>query len=47
MNEQQEHIYTLSELNSDIRYTLEQNLADEYWVCAEISEFHPNRNGHC
>ena len=47
MNDRQEHIYTLSELNSNIRKTLEQMLADEYWVCAEISEFHPNRNGHC
>lgn len=47
MNDRQEHIYTLSELNSNIRKTLEQSLADEYWVCAEISEFHPNRNGHC
>lgn len=47
MHNQQEQIYTLSELNSNIRKTLEQSLSDEYWVCAEISEFHPNRNGHC
>jgi exodeoxyribonuclease VII large subunit len=47
MHNQQEQIYTLSELNSNIRKTLEQSLTDEYWVCAEISEFHPNRNGHC
>ena len=47
MDNRQEPIYTLTELNSNIRKTLEQSLADEYWVCAEISEFHPNRNGHC
>lgn len=42
-----EHIYTLSELSADIRTAIELRLPDEYWVCAEISEFHPNRNGHC
>lgn len=47
MNDYQEHVYTLTELNLNIRKALEHTLADEYWVCAEISECHPNRNGHC
>lgn len=42
-----EHIYTLSELNNNIRSAIELHLPDEYWVSAEISEYHPNRNGHC
>ena len=42
-----QHIYTLSELSADIRTAIELRLPDEYWVCAEISEYHPNRNGHC
>lgn len=44
---EREHIYTLTELNLDIRETIEAAMCDEYWVCAEISECHPNRNGHC
>ena len=47
MNDATTHIYSLSELNSGIRSAIEMQLSDEYWVCAEISEFHPNRNGHC
>lgn len=47
MTDQHEHIYTLTELNLDIRSTIETNLPSEYWVSAEISECHPNRNGHC
>lgn len=47
MQERGEHIYTLTELNLDIREALSQTHPDEYWVCAEISECHPNRNGHC
>lgn len=43
----QEHIYTLTELNLDIRRAIEAGMPNEYWVCAEISECHPNRNGHC
>ena len=41
------HIYTLTELNLDIRQAVEDTMSEEYWVCAEISECHPNRNGHC
>lgn len=44
---EQEHIYTLTELNMSIREAIEDRLPHEYWVCAEISECHPNRNGHC
>ena len=47
MTDQHEHIYTLTELNLDIRSAIETNLPSEYWVSAEISECHPNRNGHC
>ncbi len=47
MSDTSAHIYSLSELNSDIRTAIDMQLPDEYWVCAEISEFHPNRNGHC
>ena len=47
MQERGEHIYTLTELNLDIREALSQTHPDEYWVCAEISECHPNRNRHC
>lgn len=47
MQERGEHIYTLTELNLDIREALSHTHPDEYWVCAEISECHPNRNGHC
>lgn len=44
---QNKEIYTLTELNRDIRSAIEENMPKEYWVCAEISEYHPNRNGHC
>lgn len=44
---EQEHIYTLTELSLDIRNAIEDKLPHEYWVSAEISECHPNRNGHC
>ncbi|MBO7291349.1 MAG: exodeoxyribonuclease VII large subunit [Bacteroidaceae bacterium] len=47
MQERGEHIYTLTELNLDIREALSHTHSDEYWVCVEISECHPNRNGHC
>ena len=47
MSIQEEHIYTLTELNTDIRATLEDAMSQQYWVCAEISELHHNRNGHC
>ena len=40
-------IYTLTQLNQDIRVAIEDTIPHEYWVCAEISECHPNRNGHC
>lgn len=44
---EQEHIYTLTELSLGIREAIEDRLPHEYWVSAEISECHPNRNGHC
>lgn len=47
MEEPDKHIYTLTELNLDIRSALEHSHPDEYWVCADISEYHPHRNGHC
>lgn len=43
----EEHIYTLTELNLDIRSALESSHPREYWITAEISECQPNRNGHC
>ena len=45
--DREEHIYTLTELNLDIRSALGHSHPHEYWVTAEISECHPNRNGHC
>ena len=38
---------TLSELNMQIRDTLEQAFSGLIWVKAEISELTVNRNGHC
>ncbi|HSH20890.1 MAG TPA: exodeoxyribonuclease VII large subunit, partial [Draconibacterium sp.] len=38
---------TLSELNEQIRKTLEGNFSSSVWVIAEISELKENRNGHC
>lgn len=42
-----EPTYSLFELNSLVRSTLERRMADAYWVQAELSEVHLNRNGHC
>ncbi len=42
-----ETAYTLYELNHKVRSTIESRLDDEYWVQAELSEVHLNRNGHC
>lgn len=44
---EEEQIYSLTELNLDIRATLSEHMPMQYWVSAEISECHPNRNGHC
>ncbi len=38
--------YTLCQLNLLVRSTIEDNLTDEYWVEAELSECH-ERGGHC
>ena len=38
---------TLFELNSRVRATLRQTMADCYWVVAEISELRVASNGHC
>lgn len=40
------HPYTLFELNSLVRRTVELTMRDEYWVEAELSEAREN-NGHC
>lgn len=42
-----ETTYTLYELNNKVRQVVESRLDDEYWVQAELSEVHLNRNGHC
>ena len=42
-----EPTYSLFELNSLVRSTVERRMADAYWVQAELSEVHLNRNGHC
>ncbi|MGN0310139.1 MAG: exodeoxyribonuclease VII large subunit [Bacteroides sp.] len=42
-----ETTYTLYELNNRVRQVVESRLDDEYWVQAELSEVHLNRNGHC
>lgn len=41
------HIITLLELNAAIRSAVENTFAEQYWVCAEISELHLNSTGHC
>lgn len=38
--------YSLLELNSMVRQTIEQGMRGEYWVEAEVAELHENR-GHC
>ena len=42
-----ETAYTLYELNRMVRQAVEARIDDEYWVQAELSEVHQNRNGHC
>ena len=42
-----ETAYTLYELNHKVRSAIEARMDDEYWVQAELSEVHLNRNGHC
>lgn len=39
--------FSLFELNSFIRRSLEQCLPDEYWVQAELSDVRSNATGHC
>jgi exodeoxyribonuclease VII large subunit len=38
---------TLFELNQLVRRSIEQCLPDAYWIDAELSEVHENRNGIC
>lgn len=38
---------SLSELCGKVKNTLLQEFSDFYWVRAELSEVHPNKNGHC
>lgn len=40
-------IFSLFELNEAIREAVNIQLPDRYWIRAELSEVHPNRNGHC
>jgi exodeoxyribonuclease VII large subunit len=40
-------VYTLFELNSLIRSTIEMSLPDSLWVVAEIAEIRCNARGHC
>lgn len=39
--------FSLSELNSLVRQSIEQCLPDTYWVRAEVSDVHINATGHC
>ena len=41
-----EKTYSLYELNGLVRQVIEQTIAHEYWVEAELSECRVNR-GHC
>jgi exodeoxyribonuclease VII large subunit len=41
------HTYSLSELNSSIRETLELSFPSAVWVIAEIAEARNNPKGHC
>lgn len=45
-SEMEKETYTLFELNNLVRLTIEENLCEEYWVVAEVSELRVNR-GHC
>ncbi len=39
--------YSLYELNALVRQVIGQELPDEYWVQAELSDVHVNASGHC
>lgn len=39
--------YSLYELNALVRQVIGQELPDEYWVQAELSDVHTNASGHC
>ena len=43
----QAHIYTLSELNSLIKVTIEETFPNTLWVIAEIAEARCDQKGHC
>ena len=43
----QAHIYTLSELNSLIKATIEETFPNTLWVVAEIAEARCDQKGHC
>lgn len=40
-------IFSLLELNRAVREAISLQLPNRYWIRAELSEVHPNRNGHC
>jgi exodeoxyribonuclease VII large subunit len=40
-------IFSLFELNQNVRAAVKLHLPDRYWIRAELSEVHPNNNGHC
>ncbi|MBP1619095.1 MAG: xseA [Bacteroidetes bacterium] len=40
-------IFSLFELNQAVREAVKLQLPNRYWIRAELSEVHPNRNGHC
>ncbi|OJU53863.1 MAG: exodeoxyribonuclease VII large subunit [Bacteroidales bacterium 45-6] len=40
-------IFSLFELNQAVREAVRLQLPSRYWIRAELSEVHPNRNGHC
>lgn len=46
MGEQRE-IFSLLEINQALREAIKLQLPNRYWIRAELSEVHPNRNGHC
>ncbi len=42
-----EKSFSLSELNSKVKFAIEEHLPDSYWLRAETSDVRRNRNGHC
>lgn len=42
-----EQSFSLSELNSKVKFAIEEYLPGSYWLRAETSDVRRNRNGHC